>query len=271
MRGIAMSLLAVAGLATTAIAQPNVGGTITDGGASFTIDLGSNTGPLGGGATTSLFAPGFPGQNQLPAAWWWMRVDGVDNREFAVHRPAAQSALTFPAGNQMQIVYNYGTFTLTMRWTINEDGPGSATLTQTLRIRNNDTANGYTVNLFNYNNIDVFGTPGNDSAVQTGPNSVTFFDGIYPVVQTAYEGANLILVDTNPNVLGRLTNNVIDNMTGGVVSGGPDDLEAATQFIFNLAPGGVQTVSATLTIVPTPAAAGILGLGGLLAARRRRR
>lgn len=270
MRSIAMSLFVVAGLAATAVAQPNVGGTITDGAASFSIDLGSNLGPLGTGATTSLFVPGFPGQNQLPNAWWWGRVDGVDSREFALWRPQANTVVTFPAANQMQIVYNYAGFIATMRWTINEDGPGSATLTQTLRIKNLDTVNGYTFNLFNYNNIDVFGTPGNDSAVQTGPNSVTFFDGVYPVVQTAYEGANLILVDTNPNVLGRLTNNGIDNMVGGVVNGGPADLEAATQFIFNIAPGGVQTVSATLTIVPAPAAAGLLGLGGLLVGRRRR-
>lgn len=266
----AISALSVMVLAGSALAQPNVGGTITDGAATFTVDLGSNTGTTGNGATTSMYVPGFPGQNQLPAAWWWGRVDGADTREFAVWRPAADTTILASPANQLRIRYNYGNFIATMTWTINEDGPGSATLTQVMRIQSLDANNTLRFNLFNYNNIDVFGTPNDDIAIQNGPNSVTFFDGVYPVVQTAYEGANLIRVDTSPNVLGLLTNNVVDNMVGGVQNNGPANLEVATQFIFDLVPGGVQTVSATLTIIPAPGAAALIGLGGLLAARRRR-
>ncbi len=270
MRHLNVAALAALAISGTALAQPSVGGNAVEGGAIFSIDPGSNTGAGGNGANTSFQVSGFPGLNYLPNAWWWMRVDGVDTRENALFRPDANTVVSNPAANQLQIVYNYGTFTIRMRFSVADDGAGSATLVQSVRIQNNDLSNGYSINLFNYNNIDVFGTPGNDTAIQTGPNTVTLSDGILPFVTAAFEGANFIRVDTRPNVLGLLTNAGIDNMIGGVINNGPADLELATQFQFNLAPGGVQTVTSSITIIPTPGAAALLGLGGLMAARRRR-
>jgi uncharacterized protein (TIGR03382 family) len=55
-----------------------------------------------------------------------------------------------------------------------------------------------------------------------------------------------------------------------VINSGPGDLEIGSQFAFTLDPLSVQTVSSTLTIIPTPGALALMGLGGLAMFRRRR-
>ncbi len=273
------AIIALSGLALTAsaMAQPNVFGTISDGPAIFSISPpagpGDNVSDLGNGPSTYFTVNGAGGPNYLPNAWWWGRVAGVDNREFAVWRDASQTTVSFPAANQMRIVYDYtnqpAPFRLTMQWSVSGFANGDGELTQTVNIRNTGSAE-QTFNLYNYNNIDVFGSPGNDSATQTGPNTVQFSDGQFPVVTQSYQGANALRVDTRPNILGLLTNGTVDNVTGGVVNAGPADLEIASQFIFTLAPGASQSISVVTSIIPTPGAVALLGLGGLVAGRRRR-
>lgn len=276
------AIIALAGLTMTsaALAQPNVFGTIQDGPAIFTITPGAPAGPgdnvsdLGNGPSTYFTVNGAGGPNYLPNAWWWGRVSGVDGREFAVWRPQAQTTVSFPSASRMRIVYDYSgqaaPFQLIMEWSVSGFVNGFGSLTQTCTVLNLDPTNTYTFNLYNFNNPDVFGTPGNDTAQQTGPNTVQFVDGIFPVVRASYEGATGFRVDTRPNILGLLTNGGIDNMVGGVINNGPADLEIASQFVFDLAPFSTQSVSATITIIPTPGALALLGVGGLAAARRRR-
>lgn len=268
-RTSAVALVLLAGSA--AWAQPSVGGQIQDGFAVFSIAPGSNTGPTGNGAQTNFSVNGLGGPNQLSQAWWWFRVDGPNTtREEALFQNDANTVVSQPAANQLRITYNYGSFFAIMQWTVSGFSNGFGALTQTLTIQSMDPVNTLAFNLFNFNDVDVFGTAGNDSATQTGAATVQFADGAFPVVRASYEGANLLRVDIGPNVQNLLTNNVVDNLAGGVVNGGPADLEIASQFRFDLSPMGVQTVSTTLTIIPTPGAMALAGLGGLLAIRRRR-
>lgn len=256
---------------TALLAQPSVGGSIQDGPGVFSVVAGSNTGTGGSGATTYFSVNGLGGPNQLSRVWWWVRVDGPNTtREEALFRPDAQTAISFPAGNQMRITYNYGSFLAIMQWTVSGFVNGFGALTQTVTVQSLDPVNTLRFNLFNFNDVDVFGTAGNDSATQTGANTVQFVDGAFPVVRATYEGSNALRTDVTTNVLDLLTNNAIDNLAGGVVNGGPGDLEVASQFAFELQPLSVQTVSTTLTIIPSPGAIALLGLGGLAMARRRR-
>lgn len=273
------AIIALAGLALTAsaMAQPNVFGTIQSGPAIFSISPpagpGDNLSDLGNGPSTYFTVNGVGGPNYLPNAWWWGRVSGSDTREFAVWRPQAQTTVSFPAANQMQISYDYSSqsvpFLLIMQWSVSGFANGFGSLTQTVTLLNLSSSE-QTFNLYNYNNVDVFGSPGNDSATQTGPNTVQFSDGQFPIVTQSYQGSNALRVDTRPNVLGLLTNGVVDNVTGGVVNAGPADLEIASQFIFTLGAFQQQSISVVTSIIPTPGAVALLGLGGLVATRRRR-
>lgn len=266
---VASSLIVLSGSA--AFAQPSVGGTIQDGPAIFSVLPGSNTGPLGNGAATSFSVNGPGGPNQLAAAWWWVRVDGQNTfRETALFQPDAQTTVSFPAGNQMRIVYNYGSFIAIMQWTVSGFANGFGALTQTVTVQSLDPVNALRFNLFNYNDVNVFGTAGNDTATQTGANTVQFTDGAFPIVRATYESSNALRQDVITNVRDLLTDNDIDNLSGGVINSGPGDLEIGSQFAFTLDPLSVQTVSSTLTIIPTPGALALMGLGGLAMFRRRR-
>ncbi len=260
-----LSIIVLAGVAASANAQtiPAANGTITDGDTVFTIgsNLGGSTGN-GPASTLSVTGPG--GISHSAAAWWWVRVDGVDTRENTVYAPTA--VVSNPAGNQLRVSYNYTGFTLTLIFSVAGYENGFGALTQTATLRNTSGRN-QTFNLFNYMNVNVNNTPNSNVATVTGPNTVEFSD----LGTTAtYEASNAIRVDAANNVLGLLTNAGVDNLTGGVINSGPADLEVGAQFQFNLNNNGVQTVSTTLTIIPTPGAAALLGLGGLAAFRRRR-
>lgn len=262
----ALGILAAAGLAASASAQvfvPPSATTITDGDAIFS--LGNNLGgSTGSGPAASFSVNGVGGPSHIAATWWWVRVENVDTREFAVYQPTAVT--TNPAGNQLRISYNYASFTLALQFTVSgfEYGYGSLTQTASLRNRSGGTQ---VYNLINYVDMSVNGNQTSNTASLTGPNTVEFND----LFTTAtYEATNAIRVDAATNVLNLLTNNTVDNIGGGVVAGGPGHLEVASQFQFALNNNGVQSVSTTLTIIPTPGAAALLAVGGLVASRRRR-
>jgi len=259
-----LGLIVVAGLAASANAQTFGGATtITDGASVFT--LGNNLGgPLGNGPATSFSVTGPGGVNHAASTWWWVRVDGIDGRENAVFQPTA--VVTNPAGNQIRIEYAYTQFSLVLQFSVSGFDFGFGSLQQFATIRNRSN-NALTFNLFNYVDVNVEGTPNNDVAAVTGPNTVEFTDAF---TTATYEASNALQVDASGNVLGLLTNGIVNNLTGGLLAGGPADLEIASQFQFTLQRNGVQSVSTTLTIIPTPGAAALLAIGGLVAARRRR-
>jgi len=257
-----LSIIVVAGLAASANAQtfsPTVT-TITDGDAVFT--LGNNTtGTTGNGPASTFSVTGPGGASNSAAAWWWVRVGGA-GREDAVFRPTAVASN--PAANEIRIVYNYTSFQLTLRFTVSGFDFGFGALTQTATIRNT-SGGALEFNLFNYMDVNAGGNTTNAASI-TGPNTADFSDGF---TTATYEASNALRIDTTNNVRGLLTNNSTDNLSGGVVNS-LGDLEVAAQFAFTLPNNGVQTVSTTLTVIPTPGAAALLGVGGLVAFRRRR-
>lgn len=263
---VGLAMLAGMGVASSAFAQANTGATITDDNAVFHIDpyLGTGTGT---GPTSSFSVTGAGGANHLSQAWWWFRADNA-TRETALSG-ATGAAQILAGGSRVRLQYNYGTFAVTMEYSVSGLGAGFGVLTQTVTVRNlTDSAMSF--NLFNYNDVDVLGTNSNDTAQQTGPQTVRFTDGAFPNTRATYEATNAIVVDSVPLVRNQLTDNAVSNLTGGVVSGGPGDLSVASQFAFNLDAGGTQTVSVTLTVIPAPGAMALMGVGGLLAARRKR-
>lgn len=236
------------------------------------------SGGVTGSGPTSILSPlGPDGPNFVNQAWWWGRVEGQDVREFAIFRP--DMVVTQPASNHMRAEFNYtvgSPLRLTMDFTVTRgaDGTGfpgvSVTLRQSLTVQNTGTTP-ITLSLFNFNNVQVNGTPSNDLAIQTTATQMTFLDGEIPAYRYIYTAPGASAVQVGSNVRTLLTNSSINNLVTGVTESGPGNLEVAAQYTLTIAPGQSQTVQVIGSIVPAPGAAALLALGGLLAARRRRR
>ncbi len=286
----ALITLAVASLAH---AQIGIGETITNNNAIFSI--GDNTGgATGSGPATTFRVNGAGGATNLGQAWWWGRADvtggGGDPREQAVSLPTATKSKS-AAGDSFSLTYIYTSgsgaslknlLQLTVSFQVVGLGVGAGAigfgqLIQTVTVKNlSSTA--FTYNLFNYNNLTDFGTPNNKSAQQLSPSKVRFIDGLNPLRRADYEvvsgpaGTKIDVSSTtgSPTVRGRLQDNSINNFAGSILNAGPANLEVGAQFVFaNLAPNASGSASVILTL-PTPGSAALLGLGGLLASRRKR-
>lgn len=258
--------------ATAALAQPGTGATINDGQSSFTIG-DSPTSASAAAPSAFLRIDGPASATQLSNSWWFFRVDGVDMREQTVANAVLPPVNV--SADRFRLNYNYGTFRVTLEWQISYSAATNVTrLVQTMTVLNvsGDTLD---FNAFNYNRINVGGNTGNDTANATGSNTILFQDAAFPGLNLTYQATEDFRVTTAAapgGTLDLLTNNAINNLSpgGGVLSAGPGDLDVASQWATELQPFAPVTFSATITIIPTPGAAALLGLGGLLAARRRR-
>lgn len=286
----ALTTLALASLAQ---AQVGIGDTISHNNAIFTLAdyVGGATGT---GASTIFRVNGAGGANNLGQAWWWGRADvtggGGDPREQAVSLPTASKTKS-AGGDSLSLTYLYTTgsgtslknlLQLTVTFQVVGLGVGAGAigfgqLIQTVTVTNLSSTT-FTYNLFNYNNLANFGTPNNKTAQQISPSKVRFIDGLNPLQRADYEvvsgpaGTRIDVSSTagSPTVRGRLTDNSINNFSGSILNAGPANLEVGSQFVFaNLAPNASGSASVILTL-PTPGSAALLGLGGLLASRRKR-
>jgi hypothetical protein len=150
-------------------------------------------------------------------------------------------------------------------------GTGNSDLAETLVIRNLGSTT-QTVSFFQYVDFDLGGTSSGDVvriddgrvAVQSEVNGGFFLtETVVAPAPFAFQ-AGLF-----PTIAGSLNDNAItnlDNSTGPFVG----DATWAFQWNFTLAPNTQFTISKDKLIVPTPGALALLGLGGLVATRRRR-
>lgn len=259
------AVLIAVGTASTAFAQAGTGGSITDNNATFTIAdyLGSGT---GNGPLADFRVGGTGNPDHLFQAWWWYRVEGVDTREFAFNG-ASSADWSIPGTGRIN--YSYANFDAVMEFQVTGTSDGVGVLTQTLTIINNTNDN-MTINLFNYQDVDLGGTAGNDSAFLAGPNVIRITDAAPSDWIANYEGTNDYGVAGFAALRARLTDNNPDNFSGTGLPFGPGDFTGGFQWVLNLSPGSAATASATLTIIPSPGAMALLGLGGLVGLRRRR-
>ena len=259
--------LVVGGLiASSALAQVGSGGTATNGNATFSLtdNLG---GPTGNGPLSS-FSVGGPGNpDHLFQSWWWAR-SGADTRESQLN-----NATSWDWSNPGSGRLNFSTaeFDAVMVFTVNGFGDGFGELTQTLTVFNT-TDHAITVNLFNYQDVDLAGTFANDSAVLNSGNIIRVTDAASGWVAN-YEGTNAFATSGFAGVRDTLTNGSVDNFNSTGLPFGPGDFTGGFQWTFNLDQGGAATASATLTVtnIPTPGALALASLGGLIAMRRRTR
>jgi len=270
-------LLAVAALvcASPAVAQTGAM-TVSDSLANFRLNAFS--GPsTGNGATAFASSSGPGGPNYVNQAWWWARVNGIDVREFAMYQ--STGVISAPTPTSIRVDYNnaFGRgWNISIAFSMRYLGGNAAVLTQNLTLTNNTGTTINNVEFFNYNNINVLGTASNDFAIADTVNRVRFIDGADARYVVDYEaiGASATSVTSTSNASGvrnLLTNSTTDNLTPGIQSSGPGDLEVASQWNHTIAAGQSVTMSVVVVIIPSPAGLAVLGLAGALALRRRRR
>ena len=252
------------GIASASFAQVGTGGTIANGNATFSIAdyLGNGT---GNGPTANLSVGGIGNPDHLQQAWWWYRVQG-QNRESAFSNATSANY----SGAMGRVDYTYAQFDASMIWRVTGFGNGRGLLTETVTIHNTTDA-ALTIQLFNYNDLAVGGTDGNDTATQIAANTIRVDDSGNTGWKIAYEGTDAFDVTNGSfNVLSLLTDTSADLLGNRGLPSGAGPFKGAYQWTITLNPNEAATASSTLTITPTPGTLGLLGLGGLAVARRRR-
>jgi hypothetical protein len=249
-------------LASAAFAQSGTGGTATNGFSSFTI-ADSPTSGSAGAPSADFRVGGLGNPDHLSSSWWWFRMPG-DTRETAFSNAISSSWV----GNSGRMDFVYPSFTATMIFRVTGVINGFGVLTETVTIRNT-TNSTISLDLFNFNNIDLAGTAGNDITTQPAVNIVRFTDAALPGWRADYEGTNNFAFDNVNNIQNLLTDAAISNFTGtGAVASG--DREGAHQWRISLGAGDAATASATITIVPTPGVSAFAAMGAGFMIRRRR-
>jgi MYXO-CTERM domain-containing protein len=259
-----VGILAVAGLASAAFAQAGSGGTIVDGDTRFTLSSYTGGGTGVGPTADFVVDAGQTDTDHMFQAWWWFRLAG-DTRETTLSNATSWSWV----GNVGRLTYTYPTFRATVQYVVTGIEPGLGFVTQTVTIFNT-TNQPLTLDLFNYQDLDMAESASNDSATQAGANVISVTDGGNTGWRAEYEGTNAFQVASFDSLRDMLTDINVDNLNGTGLPFGPGDWTGGYQWSFTLSPFTAATASATVTIIPAPGALALLGLGGLIAGRRRR-
>lgn len=219
------------------------------------------------------------GVNQMFQQWFWFRYAGdasergintlaltgsavSDTNPFVDNRPDRLRLQYTDAGTGLQIAPS---------WTLRGGtaGSGNAGVNEEIRITNNGQTR-IQLSFFQYSDFDINGTAGGDSVVITGGNTAEQFDGVYGSAETVVTPAPFAYQAGNwPSIINSLTDGAVTNLNNnaGPVLG---DCSWAFQWEFDIAPGDSVLISKVKNITPAPGALALLGLGGLIAGRRRR-
>jgi hypothetical protein len=265
-----IGVLACAAFSSAAFGQAGTGFTISDGDVFFT-QANSPTSPTVTAVSGANFrVNGAAGIDHLFENWWWYRVS-TDTREYAL----ANAVGTVVGGNTATTTWNVANpagaapynFRAELTYTATDTGTNVGEVRESMVITNTGNAT-IILSLFNYADFDVGGSAGTDSAVG-GLGGMTITDGPW-TAEFQGPGALNYQVTSFATLRGNLTNAVVNNLTNTGLPFGPGDFTGGFQWDLPLSPGQSMTVTERLAIVPAPASMALLGLGGLLAFRRRR-
>lgn len=170
-----------------------------------------------------------------------------------------------------------GSFFIDTSWTIrgSTNGSGRADISEQIVITNNSTFLPLTISFFQYADFDLgtAQTPTIDQSVAIlGANRNTASQvGALLLNETIVTPAPTRWSASSQALLAAaLTDNAITNLDNVTNFAGPADLAWGFQWDFVIQPGLSVVITKDKSLVPTPGAAALLGLGGLIAARRRR-
>lgn len=223
------------------------------------------------------------GVNHLYNQWFWFRVGetGPEQRINSLPEVGRAVADTNPFVDPRPDTFNirYGslsTFTTDIRFSVagGANGSGASDILESITITNwGSTALSF--HFFQYCDFDL-----NDDIVDTSVainpnNTASQADGNLIVTETVVTPMpSNREVGVYAGTINRLDDGATDVLNGNAGPlAGPTRLDYtwAFQWDFILQPGGSFIISKDKNLIPTPTGAALLGLGGLAAARRRRR
>jgi hypothetical protein len=236
---------------------------LTDGTTTALVDVGSSMG---------MYQWSLGGENQLNQQWFWYRT--TSGQQYSIDTIGART-VTRPSGNAtLQSVYGAGSdpLTVTVSYTLQDQGLFQAAIDETIAIRNN-TGGSLSLSFFQYSDFNLNGTAEGDVAY-------TYLSGAYQTEGASGISEGLILPDATAheaNVTGgtgstlyKLQNLSNVNLTGNDYAEG--DVTWAFQWDLTIPAGQTVDIIKTKWVwsetVPEPSALGLIALG-LGVARRR--
>jgi hypothetical protein len=225
------------------------------------------------------------GVNQLNREWFWFRVgdasptnpeQSIDTLPCTVKATDANFNPGLDTLNQ-QFVQN-GQFSVLLTYTLigGELGTSNSDLILSIKIVNT-SAQSLNFHFFQLADFSLGGSAGQDT-VQAGKNLSGLYNevlqqnGNWSADAAISPGANLVQVDSHPNVYGLLTNSQGDDLNGALGPVGPGNVQWGLQWNATLAPttGNLIISEDQNLVVPEPATVTLLVIGALGLLRKRR-
>jgi hypothetical protein len=220
------------------------------------------------------------GMNHLSQQWFWFRV-GAEAQERPLNAlPLTGAFLTDTNpfvdahADTLSLQYSGLGYTIEPSWTLRGGSIGSARsdIAETITINNNRNEPLH-MSFFQYSDFDLRGTAAGDTVRIIGPlrNTADQFEGEFTLSETIvtpppshWQAAFF------PVILNSLNDGGVTTLNDNAGPLGPGDVTWAFQWDITIAPGDSFIISKDKSIVPAPGAGLLLGLGGLMAVRRRR-
>lgn len=249
-------------------------GNVTAGGVTFGY---TNNFTTGASNTVDVAFTGAGTGDMAFESWWFYRVSG-GTREMAFANPDIE----LYSGSTGRLDWNdpagLGGFSATLSFEVLDTGTDQGNLFQNMRIYNTSGAD-LTIDIFHYSDLDLGGTAGNDRATvgsNPGGIQINLSDPNQTAPIVGY-GANGYQVTQYSQLLQELTDTGVDNLTGGAPPSGNRDMTVGFQWSVTIAAGGYQDfmtqfgsnaplLDPSVTVVPEPGTAILMGLGLLLLA-----
>lgn len=216
--------------------------------------------------------------NHLKEMSNWYRVDGMTD-EAGVHTLSLFSETQ--TGNILNVVYDdpLGRFTVETIFALSGGawGSGYSKMGETIRVTNH-TAAPLNFYLFEYVDLDLHESPGDDTVVLTSANSLLQFDSLTTFVGSFDVDRHEL--NTYPNTLNKFSDGSVSNLShvwpGGIGPVGPQDVTFALQWNFvgpvpnprfAIMPGATVVITKDselqMTIVPEASSGMLAAIGGL--------
>lgn len=267
MRRVLLAVIGIAAAATSAFGQAGTNFTISDGGTTFFTGGATPTTAASGLSISADFrVTGGAGTDHLFGNWWYYRLDGVNTREF---RFANQTGPTIVAGNTAIRNFTFPEFSATLTYQVAAISASSGMLTETLVITPLIAGN---LNIFNFADFFISGQDASDTSPTAGPGSMDIRDTVTGALLNFSASPTATNFQVGPfsditTLMGDLVPSTLTNANTTVPAG--SDIAGGFQWSVPVAVGQPITLVERF-VVPAPGTAALFGLGGLLAARRRR-